>query len=322
MTAGEIHEQREVPLPLERDGKLEETFWTSIYQPLRRRDGSIEGVMTFDQEVTTEKKRVQEQLQLLELENQILAEKAKVQEFQERFIAILGHDLRNPLAAIDMGTGVLRQKAERDRDAAAARILERMRSSSRRMSRMIEQILDLTRSRLARGLEMTPTEVDLVATLTGVADELRTAHPTRVIDLRAPTNVLGMWDRDRLEQVFSNLVGNAVHYGLGEKPVTIRVGHQAEADGPVTVDVHNEGDPIPEDVLATLFSPFRRGDRDSRRKATEGLGLGLFISREVVVAHGGEIEVHSSASEGTTFRVTLPRRPSPSPRAPHDSLAK
>ncbi len=230
-------------------------------------------------------------------------------EFQERFAAVLGHDLRNPLAAIDMASGILAQRAKEANDATSSRILARIESSSRRMSRMIEQILDLTRSRLGGGLEMRPSSMDLCPMLTGIVNELRIAHPGRPIHLRCPPSMLGSWDRDRLEQVFSNLVSNAIHHGDAEKPISIEV--RPQGDG-LRVDVHNEGPPIPEELRAELFSPFRRGSKDSRTARTAGLGLGLFISREIVVAHAGTLEAQSSSAEGTTFQVTLPRA-APSP---------
>jgi signal transduction histidine kinase len=224
-------------------------------------------------------------------------------EFQERFVAVLGHDLRNPLAAIDMAVGVLRQRATRAHDDSTMRVLDRMKSSSRRMSRMIEQVLDLTRCRIGGGLAVNPGPMDLGHTLTGIVNELRMAHPSRSIVLRCPS-LQGTWDRDRLEQVFSNLIANAIHYGTAEKPVTIDA---RQENGAVLVEVHNEGEPIPEELGAQLFNPFRRGGRDSRAAKTAGLGLGLYISREIAVAHGGGLEAQSSSSEGTTFRVSLPR---------------
>jgi signal transduction histidine kinase/DNA-binding response OmpR family regulator len=224
-------------------------------------------------------------------------------EFQERFVAVLGHDLRNPLAAIDMAAAVLRQRATTANDPSNTPILDRMKSSSRRMSRMIEQILDLTRTRLGGGLAMAPGPMDLCAPITGIVNELRTAHPSRSIVLRCE-RLSGTWDRDRLEQVFSNLIANAIHYGHPERPVTVEA--RAE-DAVILVDVHNHGEPIPDEVRTQLFNPFRRGNNDSRASKTAGLGLGLYISREIVVAHGGQLDVQSSSSEGTTFRVRLPR---------------
>jgi phosphoserine phosphatase RsbU/P len=177
-----------------------------------------------------------------------------------------------------------------------------MNRSSRRMSRMIEQSLDLTRSRLAGGLRMTPRVMDLHETLKAIVDELRTVHPGRAIELRS-SSVSGTWDPDRLEQLFSNLIGNAIVHGDPEKPVTIDV--RAES-GAVQVEVHNFGPPIPEPLQAALFNPFRRGERESRTAKTEGLGLGLYISHEIVAGHGGAIELRSTLAAGTTFRVKLP----------------
>ena len=232
-------------------------------------------------------------------------------EFQERFVAVLGHDLRNPLAAIDMAVGVLRQRATIGADASTMYVLDRMKSSSTRMSRMIEQVLDLTRCRIAGGLALSPAPMDLCETLTRIVNELRMAHPSRSILLRCEP-LRGTWDGDRLEQVFSNLIANAVHYGAPEKPVSVDARHE---NGAVVVAVHNEGAPIPEALRAELFNPFRRGSRGSREAKTAGLGLGLYISREIALAHGGSLDVQSSSPEGTTFQVTLPGGSAPS--TPH-----
>jgi signal transduction histidine kinase/CHASE3 domain sensor protein len=224
-------------------------------------------------------------------------------EFQERFVAVLGHDLRNPLAAIDMARGILSQRAAKANDADATRILARIETSSRRMTRMVQQILDVARTRLGGGLEVVPTSVDLSVVLAGVIAELRTAHPSRTIDLHG-SPLVGSWDRDRLEQVFSNLIGNAINHGDPGKPVTVRANGE---DGEVRVEVHNDGPPIPDELRSRLFLPFRRGSKESRTAKTDGLGLGLFISHEIVATHGGRLEAESTATTGTTFRVTLPR---------------
>ena len=296
-----------------RDGRFEDEGWRTrkdgsrlwanmVLTPLRDRNGEPIGFAKVTRDLT-ERKEGEDKLQRLAAEKATFEEKARLQEFQERFLAILGHDLRNPLAAIDMGAAVLRERAAKSKDTSGARMLDRMAASSRRMGRMIEQILDLTRSRLAGGLQMNPASMDLVDTLTRVVDELRLAHPARTLALQSPP-LLGHWDRDRLEQVFSNLIGNAVHYGLPEQPVTIDGGEDGDV---VWVEVHNHGPPIAEELMTSLFSPFRRGDRESRRARTAGLGLGLYISQQIAIAHGGAIAVMSTSSTGTTFRVTLPR---------------
>jgi PAS domain S-box-containing protein len=296
-----------------REGRFEEEGWrirkdksrlwaNVTITALRDPSGALVGFAKVTRDLT-ERVRHEEALRNLAVEKATLAEKARIQEFQERFIAVLGHDLRNPLSAIGMGASLLRQRVGEMKDETAVRIVDRMKASSQRMSRMIEQILDLTRSRLAGGLEVRPASMDLSKTIAAIAEELRTAHPARAIEIRCPSPLVGAWDPDRLEQVFSNLLGNAVHYGLPERPVQVEVRDDGRE---VVVSVHNDGPPISDALRAELFSPFRRGERDSRTAETAGLGLGLYISREVVVAHGGSIEVRSSSTEGTTFRVTLP----------------
>jgi sigma-B regulation protein RsbU (phosphoserine phosphatase) len=168
---------------------------------------------------------------------------------------------------------------------------------------MIEQILDLTRSRLGGGMTIRPRPVDLGEAIVGIVEELRTAHPSRVIDLRC-SSTLGVWDADRLEQVFSNIIGNALVHGDGSKPVKIELRSEADV---VVFEVSNHGPPISDELRGKLFDPFRRGDRESRTSHTAGLGLGLYISNEIVVAHGGWIEVSSDIVQGTIFRVLLPR---------------
>jgi signal transduction histidine kinase len=246
-------------------------------------------------------RRGQEERALLAAENATLAERARIQEFQERFIAILGHDLRNPLAAIEMGASLLERSAT---EPKAAKVLTRIHDSTHRMSRMIGQILDLARSRLGGGLEVRPAPIDLCVTLTRIVDELRVAFPERAPTLHCSDPLLGSWDGDRLEQVFSNLVGNAIHHGRTGTPVTV---HVRDDGALVVVEIHNEGPPIAEETRAKLFDPFRRGDRESRTTQTSGLGLGLYISHEIVAAHGGSVEVRSTADDGTTFVVKLPR---------------
>ena len=275
-------------------------FWANvIITALRSPEGSLVGFAKVTRDLT-ERRKAEETQRLLAAERAALVEKTRTQEFQERFLGILGHDLRNPLAAIDMGLANLQPKLT---DPKMVRVIERMRASSARMSRMISQILDLTRTRLASGLEVRRRPMDLGEVLVHIVEELRVAHPDRRIDLRS-VSLPGAWDRDRLEQVFSNLVGNALLYGDAAKPITVAATTVGEL---VRVDVHNEGAPIPNALQADLFNPFRRGGDDARRLKTEGLGLGLYISKEVITAHGGTIEVRSSAAEGTTFRVTLPR---------------
>ncbi len=279
-----------------KDGKQ---FWANVtITALRDPEGMLVGFAKVTRDLTA-RREAEEKERSLAAQKAALAEKVRLQQFQERFLAILGHDLRNPMAAIEMGFGILRQRAS---DAALIRVIERMDSSARRMSRMIEQILDLTRSRLAGAIEIQPAPMDLGTTLATIAEELRAAHPMRAIDLQS-TQLPGSWDRDRLEQVLSNLIGNALAYGEPTLPVAVKAW---EDGGLVRVEVHNHGPPIPEELQPKLFDPFRRGEKESRASNTAGLGLGLYISREIVLAHGGSLDFESNPVDGTTFRVRLP----------------
>jgi PAS domain S-box-containing protein len=275
-------------------------FWANVViTALRNPEGLLIGFAKVTRDLT-ERKDAEEKMRSLAAQNAALEEKARIQQFQERFLAILGHDLRNPLAAIDMGSGILRQVST---DPASFRVLDRIDSSSRRMSRMIQQILDLTRSRLSGGIEVDPKPADLCRVLGSTVEELRAAYPHARIELQCPA-LNGTWDADRLEQVFSNLIGNAIVHGGAEGAVKVEADSRGDA---ALVTVHNQGPPIPDHLRGSLFDPFRRGDRESRSSKTAGLGLGLYISRELVLAHGGSIGFESSPDRGTTFRVTLPK---------------
>jgi hypothetical protein len=281
---------------LRKDGSR---FWANVViTPLRDADHQLLGFAKVTRDLT-QRREAEETSRALAEQRATLAEKARIQEFQERFLAILGHDLRNPLASIDMGTSILRAQLH---SPEAMRVLARMQSSTTRMTRMIEQILDLTRSRLAGGLELDLRPMDLRDTLTKIVEELGVAHPTCPVELAVPVvNIIA--DPDRMEQVFSNLIGNAILHGEPSKPVVVSA--QLDADG-VHILVHNEGKPIPPESQAQLFDPFRRGERESRTAKTAGLGLGLYISWEIVRGHGGSIAIDSSAERGTTFRVRIP----------------
>ena len=237
----------------------------------------------------------------LRADNDRLVERARTTEFQEQFVAILGHDLRNPLSSLSMGLALLK----RSPPAAYPATLARMARSTSRMQRMVDQLLDLARARLGGGLTVEPTPVDLGEVARQVTDELVAAHPDRAVVLDASGDLAGKWDPDRLAQVVSNLVGNAIDHGSPADPVRVELHGDG---GDVLLSVHNAGAEIPEKVQMTLFEPFRRDEREATTSRTSGLGLGLFITREIVRAHGGSIEVTSNEGRGTTFSVTLPRQ--------------
>jgi two-component system, sensor histidine kinase and response regulator len=229
-------------------------------------------------------------------------------QMNDLFVAILSHDLRNPLGTLVTGAELLEKQLSDQRQLVT---LGRMVSAGRRMSGMIAELLDLTRARLfdGVGLARARERADVYALVQRAVEELRGAHPTRQIVLGGARRCVTTGDAERLVQVFSNLIGNALQHGDPSTPVTVDVGCLPLE---VTVAVHNAGT-IPVEQVSTLFDPFRR--RDASRPGTGGLGLGLYISQQIARAHGGTIEVSSSLEAGTTFGVRLPR-----PRS-DDSLA-
>src|SRR5207248_3474025 len=216
----------------------------------------------------------------------------------DMFVGILGHDLRNPLSAITTAASLLARRAETDK---AARPAARILSSAGRMARMIDQLLDFTRIRLGHGLLLSRSANDLAGVCRIAADQLD-GDPRR-IELHASGNTVGSWDGDRLMQLVSNLVGNALAHGARMAPVIVTV----DGKGPEEVELTVEnGGSIPPDVLQVIFEPFRSG-KDRKEDQSSGLGLGLHISQQIVLAHSGSIEVRSMQEEGTRFTVRLPR---------------
>ncbi len=217
---------------------------------------------------------------------------------RERFVGIVGHDLRTPLGAIRMSAEALLKVAP---GVAVSRPARRILASADRMQRLIEQLVEFSQARHGAGIPVRLAPCDLGRIARHVAEELQAAHPDRALTIDVEGDVSGEWDADRLGEVLSNIVGNAIEHG-GGAPVSVRV-HGA---GPEAIAaVHNEGPPIPPAMLPHLFDPFRRGGGSSR--ASPHVGLGLFIAREIVVAHGGDIRVRSARGRGTTFEVRLPR---------------
>lgn len=222
--------------------------------------------------------------------------------FNELFTAILGHDLRNPLGSILTAAELALMQ---DESGTLIKPLSRILTSGRRMARMIDQLLDFTRVRVGVGIPIETKRLDLLSLLRHVMDELDDANPNWTLRLHHVGETEGSWDADRLSQVFSNLVANAVQHGRVEHGVTVRVdGTQPQL---VVVDVHNMG-AIPETLLPKVLEPLAAGERG--RDKSRGLGLGLYISQQILRAHGGRIEVRSTEGEGTTFTVLLPRGPS------------
>jgi signal transduction histidine kinase len=220
--------------------------------------------------------------------------------FKEVFLGMLGHDLRNPLNTILMTARLMLLQG--DVSAESAKRLTRLEVSGLRMKRMIEQILDMTRARHGAGIIVEPSFRDVVPHVSKVVEELRAANPGRAIELTSRGACEGVVDGDRIEQVVSNLVSNALVHG--DPTETIRVTIEGR-ESAVSIGVHNHGPVISPAVLSTVFDPFARSNRSTGK--SDGLGLGLYISERIVAAHGGTIEVESSSEAGTRFEVILPR---------------
>jgi two-component system sensor histidine kinase/response regulator len=228
-----------------------------------------------------------------------LREKTETLRLNEMLTAVLSHDLRSPLNAV-LTSAVLiqRRSTEQPVKDTAGRIL----SSGKRMSRMIEDMLDMARARLAGGIPLKREAADLGALVDRVVSEIQAAYPERRIEVQQTGDLNGNWDGERLAQVASNLLGNALQHGDDSDAVKVKVdGARSEA---VVITVENSGT-IPPDLLPRLFDPFRGSQRQTGR--TEGLGLGLYIVHQIVLAHGGSVDVKSGDNNRTTFTVRIPR---------------
>jgi signal transduction histidine kinase len=217
-------------------------------------------------------------------------------ELREQFIAVLGHDLRNPLAAISAGA---RRLSRSPMDEPSRAVLDLVQKSVSRMSNIIDDVLDLARSRLGSGIGSNVIEgAEIKPSLDQVVAELQSAYPDRVIDADIDDIALTC-DPGRIAQLLSNLIANALTHGASDGPVTVR--GQRLGNG-FEISVTNAGDPIPSHALKSLFEPFVRSASSTDQK---GLGLGLYIASEIAKAHGGKLNVISNADR-TTFSLSLP----------------
>jgi len=230
-----------------------------------------------------------------------LEELTETLRLNEMFTAVLGHDLRNPLSAILTAADLLQRRSE---DEAVRRSAARMLASGKRMGRMIEDVLDLARARLAGGIPLRRGETDFGVLVQRMVQEHQSSSPRHPIEVSLDGDLVGDWDSDRLAQVASNLIGNALQHGDASAPVQLRLdGTQADA---VSFSVRNMG-VIPPALQPYLFDPFRGGSQ--RRGRDGGLGLGLYIVQQIIQAHHGRVEVESGTQGPyTVFRVDLPRR--------------
>ncbi|RYG58287.1 MAG: HAMP domain-containing histidine kinase [Alphaproteobacteria bacterium] len=223
---------------------------------------------------------------------------ARLSRARELFLAVLGHDMRDPLGAIMLSSQLI--QTDMDLSATSARAARQLHASAFRLTHMLNDLLDFTRTRLGKTLPIEAIDGDMSQTISQVVDEMRVVYPAALIDLKASGDVHGRWDFAKLAQVASNLMGNAIQHGDPLQPITVGVNGLADQ---LELTVTNLGKPIPAEVQNRIFDPLTRGTHVERKGS---IGLGLYISAQIAVAHRGRIDVHSDESH-TTFTVSIPR---------------
>lgn len=231
-----------------------------------------------------------------------------VEQARDFFLGMLGHDMRNPLDAIQLTAGYLAKlNAGETVSVAASRIMR----SGGRMQALLDDLTDFNRGKLGLGLNIAPVEIDLADVVVDEVQQLRIANPGRILELTVDGDTKGVWDPNRLHQLFGNLVSNALKYGEPEAPVRVTL---SGLPGEVVFGTRNLGSAIDASHIAQIFDPLKRGpNRQGSQHQDGSLGLGLFISREIVTAHRGEICAESKNGE-TVFTVRLPRDRRAQPR--------
>lgn len=232
---------------------------------------------------------------------------AQVERHRNLFLGMLGHDMRNPLNAIVTTASYLAALSAGEQVSEAAEILIRSGTS---MRTLLDDLVDFNRTKLGLGINVTPSDIDLAAVIADELKQFRGTNPNRQIEFAATGDTCGWWDGRRLQQLLRNLVSNAIRHGATDAPVRVALrGEEAE----VSLEVANSGATIDPSAANEMFDPLKRGSAQDRSSdAQEGLGLGLFIVREIARAHGGEVDVCSDKGQ-TTFAVRLPRH---KPHAP------
>ncbi|WP_164018988.1 sensor histidine kinase [Pyxidicoccus trucidator] len=254
-------------------------WWDVVLTPIRGADGRPEKILCVSRDVTELKRR---------------------ESFEQQLVGIVSHDLRNPLNAILVSADVLLRNG--GLDERTTKSMNRIRSAGQRAARMIRDLLDFTRARLGGGIPIARAPADLASVCGHVIEEVALAWPDRKVVSTLPARLEACVDADRISQVLTNLLANALQYSPAGTDVTAAL---SEVGGSAVLDIHNQGAPIPADFLPKLFEPLQRAAATYDR-ASRSIGLGLYIVKQLVRAHSGSIEVISTAEAGTTFTVRLP----------------
>jgi len=227
----------------------------------------------------------------------------KVSYSKDLLMGILSHDLRTPLGAISMSSQlILNMGGLGERQTL---LTKQIFDSASRITAIINDLLDVTRARFGSGLPVIRTPMDMGFVAKQLVDEMRVANPTRSIVLEVSGDVKGEWDKARIGQVFSNLIGNAIQYSFKDSPIAVTIKGRPEE---VILSVHNQGLPIHPEKIGTIFDSLTRAVTDEGdHPEAVNLGLGLYITKEIIDSHGGKIDVTSSEDTGTTFTVRFPR---------------
>lgn len=253
------------------------------------------------EDLLREKTAAETALRQTQAELSIAYEKAQLRaSFAEQMIAIVSHDLKNPLTAIKMASDIL---ARGERTARETKMLGHISQSADRAERMIADLLDLALARVGQGITISPSTVDLHTFVRASVDELRMAFPEATLLHRCVGTGSARLDGDRVQQIIGNLVANSVAYGDLQQPITITITSRVEQDHTL-VSVQNRGAAIPESLMGVLFEPMIRGAETG--SDARSVGLGLFIVREIVRAHDGVVSVNSTPESGTIFTAKFP----------------
>jgi PAS domain S-box-containing protein len=320
-----------VPRAEDGDGEIEDRFWSATHTPIFDEQGSVAYVLQHTVDVTglrrlreaawypavTSAGTIQMEAGVLERAREVQEKNQSLQiahaeaeavrdelhrraDFDKQLVGIVSHDLRNPMNAIGIATTLLLKRGQLDEQGV--RIVKRIVSSSDRAVRLIQDFLDFTQARVMGRIPVSRRPASIREIARQVFEEVLLTQPSRKGTFVHEGEERGTWDPDRLAQVIGNLLGNAFQHSPPTSVVHLAT--RGDQDG-VTIDVHNEGAPISPDDLARLFEPFERGTDASA--SGRSIGLGLYISRQIIEAHAGKIEVRSVEGEGTRFTVWLPR---------------
>jgi PAS domain S-box-containing protein len=243
-----------------------------------------------------------------------VTEQRRLDELQRLLVGIVGHDLRNPLSVVTMASMALLDG--NDLSPRQASLAARIHRGAKGIERLAQDLLDYTAIQRGGGVPVTLQQVHLGEIVRAAADEVEAAYPGSSVSCSGANDAWGMWDPTRIQQLAGNLMANAAKYGAPGQPV------RAEwrgAPDEVTFAVNNRGTPIPQERIARLFDGVWQGAPGDRRG---GIGLGLFIAREIVRAHGGHIEVRSTEEDGTSVMVRLPRQPALFPERPGSEVRR